>query len=232
MSYGPKTDELVMWKTYRKELFDEFKRTQSNDGSWSADSWTARMVGPIYGIEVGLTPDRIAFFLAAYVIGGALVQLPLGWLADRFDRRFVLIALSAVAVLSCAMTVAVSGMGSTLIYLGAALFGATTMPVYSVSTAHAHDFAADDERVELSAALMFLYAIGAIASPLIASTLIDAYGAGAMFLFIALAHVLLVLFGLLRMGVRPTPGKRTAYVNLPRTSFLVGRLFGRSRNGE
>ena len=106
------------------------------------------------------------------------------------------------------------------------------MPVYSVSTAHAHDFASDDERVELSAALMFLYAIGAIASPLVASTLIDAYGAGAMFSFIALAHVLLVIFGLVRMQARPTPGKRTAYVNLPRTSFLVGRLFGRSRNGD
>ena len=191
-----------------------------------------RMVGPIYGLEVGLTPDRIAVFLAAYVIGGAVVQLPLGWLADRYDRRLVLISLSGAAILSCALTIAASGMGSTLIYLGAAVFGATTMPVYSVSTAHAHDFASDDERVELSAALMFLYAIGAIASPLVASTLIDAFGAGAMFSFIALAHVLLVIFGLVRMQARPTPGKRTAYVNLPRTSFLVGRLFGRNRNGE
>jgi hypothetical protein len=43
-----KSDELITWKAYRKELFDEFKRTQSQDGSWSADSWTARMVGPVY----------------------------------------------------------------------------------------------------------------------------------------------------------------------------------------
>ena len=191
-----------------------------------------RMVGPIYGLEVGLTADRIAVFLAAYVIGGAVVQLPLGWLADRYDRRFVLIGLSAAAALSCALTIGASGMGSTLIYVGAVFFGATTMPVYSVSTAHAHDFASDSERVELSAALMFLYAIGAIASPLVASTLIEAYGAGAMFLFIALAHILLVIFGLVRMQARPTPGKRTAYVNLPRTSFLVGRLFRRGRAGE
>ena len=191
-----------------------------------------RMVGPIYGLEVGLTADRIAVFLAAYVIGGAVVQLPLGWLADRYDRRLVLIGLSAVAALSCGLTIGASGMGVTLIYVAAAVFGATTMPVYSVSTAHAHDFATDGERVELSAALMFLYAIGAIASPLVASTLIEAYGAGAMFLFIALAHILLVIFGLVRMQARPTPGTRTAYVNLPRTSFLVGRLFRRGRTGE
>ena len=38
------------------------------------------------------------------------------------------------------------------------------------------DFASDIERVELSAALMFLYAVGAIASPFIASVIIEAFG--------------------------------------------------------
>ena len=48
-----------------------------------------------------------------------------------------------------------------------------TMPVFSLATAHAHDFATDEERVELSAALMFFYAVGAIASPLVTSLLIE-----------------------------------------------------------
>jgi MFS family permease len=189
-----------------------------------------RMVGPIYGLEVGLSPHQIAVFLAAYVLGGALVQLPLGWLADRFDRRWVLIGISVASLASCALTIAVAGFGAELIYLAAAFFGATTMPVFSVSTAHGHDFASDDERVELSAAFMFLYAIGAIASPLIASRLIESYGASAMFGFIFLAHLLLILFGLVRMRARPSPEDRTRYINMPRTSFLIGRLTGRSRN--
>ena len=189
-----------------------------------------RMVGPIYGLEVGLSPHQIAVFLAAYVLGGALVQLPLGWLADRFDRRWVLIGISVASLASCALTIGVAGFGAELIYLAAAFFGATTMPVFSVSTAHGHDFASDDERVELSAAFMFLYAIGAIASPLIASRLIESYGASAMFGFIFLAHLLLILFGLVRMRARPSPEDRTRYINMPRTSFLIGRLTRRSRN--
>ena len=188
-----------------------------------------RMVGPIYGVEVGLPAHDIAIFLAAYVLGGALVQLPIGWLADRFDRRSVLIGLSCATVAICFMTIPAARLGAMPIYLMAALFGATTMPIYSVSTAHGHDFASDDERVELSAAFMFLYAIGAIASPVTASRLIEAYGAPAMFIFISLAHVLLVAFGLLRRRARPAPGSRTVYVNLPRTSFFVARLFGRPR---
>jgi len=50
-----RSDELISWTKYRKTVFDEYKRTQSADGSWSHDSWTARMVGPIYVTACYLT---------------------------------------------------------------------------------------------------------------------------------------------------------------------------------
>jgi len=189
-----------------------------------------RMVGPIYGEGVGLATDQIAYFLAAFVLGGALAQYPAGWLADRYDRRWVLIWLSVVATASCAITVAASGSGTLGVMLAAGFFGLTTFPIYSVSAAHAHDFAEDSERVELSAALMFFYAAGAIASPLVSSTLIEFYGPPALFAFVAVAHVVLVVFGVIRMRARPSPADRTAYVTSPRTSFVIGRLVGRLRD--
>lgn len=191
-----------------------------------------RMVGPVYGVEVGLRADQIALFLAAYVVGGALAQLPIGWLADRFDRRAVLIGLSAGSVASCAATVLLAGSGTMAVFTAAALIGFATLPIYSVSTAHAHDFAAPLERVELSAALMFLYAVGAIASPLVASVVIEVFGPSAMFLMIALSHVVLIVFGVARMRARPAPATRTAYTYEPRTSFLIGRLLRRGREDE
>ncbi len=189
-----------------------------------------RMVGPIYGVEVGLSVDQIALFLAAFVLGGALSQYPTGWLADKFDRRWVLIWISGFAIVACAATVALATGGSGAVMLGAGLFGFATFPIYSVSAAHAHDFADSSERVELSAALMFLYAVGAIASPYITSGLIENYGPRAMFIFISVAHVVLIVFGLLRMRARPTQRDRTAYVYAPRTSFMIGRLLRRSRD--
>ncbi|GAB4274919.1 MAG: MFS transporter [Pararhodobacter sp.] len=183
-----------------------------------------RMVGPLYGLAVGLEADRIALFLAAYVLGGAFAQLPMGWIADKFDRRHVLIGISVAAILGCTGMVAGAQGNVVTIFLAAGFFGFTTLPIYSVSTAHAHDFAKQSERVELSAAHMFLYAVGAIASPVIASALISGFGPGAMFAFIALAHVLLIVFGVARMRARPAPDSRTRYVNAPRTSFLIGRL--------
>lgn len=188
-----------------------------------------RMVGPIYGQEVGLRADQIGLFLATYVLGGALAQYPVGWMADKYDRRWVLIWLSVAAMASCATTVGTAGSGTWAVLLAAAFFGLTTFPIYSVAAAHAHDFAETHERIELSAALMFLFALGAIASPLLAARLIDWFGPAALFTLIASGHLVLVAVGLLRMRARPTAEARTPYVYAPRTSFLIGRLTKGSR---
>jgi MFS family permease len=188
-----------------------------------------RMIGPVYGQEVGLSTDQIAFFLSAFVLGGALAQYPVGWLADKYDRRLVLIWLSVAAIAASAVTVYSPGYGTPGILIAAGLFGLTTFPIYSVAAAHAHDFASDEERVELSAALMFYFALGAIAAPYIASLLIDMYGPRALFLLMAAGHLVLVVFGITRMRARPVPEDRTRYTYAPRTSFLIGRLTGKSR---
>ena len=188
-----------------------------------------RMVGPVYGEGVGLEIDQIALFLATFILGGVLSQYPVGWLADKFDRRWVLIGLSVAAVFSCAATVMIQGHGTTGVMINIFIFGVTTYPIYSVSAAHAHDFAENSERVELSAALMFWYAVGAIAAPYLASKLMVPYGSTALFAMIAVGHIVLVIFGLTRMRARPTAENRTRFIYAPRTSFIIGRLLGRSR---
>ncbi len=188
-----------------------------------------RMVGPIYGIEVGLSLDDIALFLAAFVLGGALSQYPAGWAADRYDRRWVLIALSVLAILSCLVITKFSASGTGAAFVTSGIFGFTTFPIYSVAAAHAHDFAGDDDRVDLSAGLMFYYATGAIASPWMVSVLIENYGPSAMFVFVSAAHGVLIVFSLIRIRSRQSK-TRTRYVYAPRTSFVIGRLLGRARD--
>ena len=148
------------------------------------------------------------------------------------DRRWVLVWLSVAAVGACLVTVTAAGLGEGAILLAATLFGLTTFPVYSVAPAHAHDFASADQRVELSAALMFVFALGAIAAPWTTSILIEHFGPAAMFHFVALGHIGLIVFGVARMRVRGAPARRTRYVWAPRTSFTIGRLLGRSRDRD
>jgi len=192
---------------------------------------TFRMIGPLYGQEVGLAPEQIAGFLSIYILGGAVAQYPAGWLADKFDRRWVLIWISVGATLSCLLA-ATTSHGFAMVMLNAALFGFTTFPVYSVAAAHAHDFASSEERAELSAALLFFYALGAIAAPWTASQLIVVFGPGALFALVAAGHIVLLIFGMIRMRARPTRSERTPYVWAPRTSYVIGRLLRRARDRE
>ncbi len=186
------------------------------------------------GLWAGRRPgggsDRL--FSGGFRAGGALAQYPVGWLADKYDRRWVLIWLSVASIASSALTALTGDLGTVGVLLTATLFGPTTFPIYSVAAAHAHDFADTSERVELSAALMFFFALGAIAAPLLASILIEVYGPSAMFIMIGTGHAVLVVFGLIRMRMRPRAARRTPYVWAPRTSFLIGRLTGRARDED
>lgn len=189
-----------------------------------------RMVGPIYGQQVGLVAEEIAYFLAAFVLGGAIAQIPAGWIADRYDRRWVLIALSLLSVLACIGTITLGTSSKQTVFIAATVFGLVTFPVYSLSAAHTNDFTPPEQAVEISASLMFLYGIGAIASPLGASFLMQRSGPEMLFAIIAAAHASLAIFGLLRMLVGRKTQARVPYRYLPRTSFILARLLRRGAN--
>jgi MFS family permease len=193
-----------------------------------------RMVGPVYGVENAMTQGQIAIFLASAIVGGVAAQYPVGWIADKMDRRRVLFGLSILAAASCLGIATLITPGDiSAIYLGAFIFGVTAYPIYSISAAYANDFAEADFIVELNAALIFFYSIGAIISPIVSAWLIALAGPSAMFAFMAAVHVALVAFTLYRMTRRSGTEPRAPYRYLPRTSMLLGRMFksGNGRNG-
>ena len=191
-----------------------------------------RMVGPIYGSSIGLDKQQLALFLGGFILGGAIAMYPAGWLADKFDRRKVMIGFSVSAVLSCGFTILSAGMGIGPVLAASIMFGATTFPIFSLASAHANDFVDSSEMVELNSSLIFNYALGAIASPLAVSLAIAVLGSPAMFILIAIAHVLLCAFAFLRMRVRPASEAKTAYTYMPRTSFLFAQLLKRGKDGS
>ncbi len=189
-----------------------------------------RMVGPVYASESGLKGGEISLFLALGLVGGAAAQLYVGRVADRFDRRIVLIALSAAALaVSASASLGVANVAPWAIHAVAFAFGAASFPIYSVSVAHANDRAEPDFIVELSASLLLMSALGAVVSPLVSATLMEQYGPNAMFTFIGASHLFLVVFGLIRFVLGDQPDHRRAYRYLPRTSMLIQRLTGRRK---
>ena len=164
-------------------------------------------LGPIYAVGIGMAPDNAPLFTAAIVVGSALGVFPIGALSDRIDRRLVM---AAVMIMGAALEIALSRMsapGAAVIVLGF-LVGLTTYSLYTLAVSIANDGASPHDMIVISAGLLFIYCVAAIASPAIASVLMRDFGAGALFVQNAAAHMAVAAFALWRLMVEPMPKRR------------------------
>ena len=154
---------------------------------------------PVYAAAVGDVTKMAAGLMAAAVVGGAISQWPLGLLSDVISRRKVLVGIAVVAVgIGIALTVTADTAGPQTALILIALWGAMAFPLYTVAVAYANDYADPAEFVKVSGGLLFVYGVGAIAGPFIASIFMDWQGKGALFLFTSIVHVLLIVFVVIR----------------------------------
>lgn len=193
-----------------------------------------RLVGPVYATNIGLDVSGVAFFMSAGILGGAVLLYPLGMLSDRLDRRWIVIAASLGACLAGILLTLLSGQDRWLVFMGAFLFGAFALPLYSLSVAHGNDQAKPGQYVMFSAGLLFFFALGATAGPSIASGVMQQFGPASFFMFTSTAHGLLVVAALLRMVQRPhiPLPSRARFVALLRTSPSFFKLASKARKSH
>ncbi|TCD14336.1 MFS transporter [Oricola cellulosilytica] len=185
-----------------------------------------RLIGPIYAQDIGLSIASVATFMSAGIIGGAVLQYPLGVLSDLHDRRLVLILTSLGAVLAGLYLGLFAGTSPLSNYIGIFLFGAFALPLYSLSVAHANDHAEASQYVMVAAGLMFCFSVGAIIGPFVSSFIVQTYGPASLFTYTGAVHGTLILATIWRMRMRgPAPAERRgAFTMLLRTSPALARL--------
>jgi MFS family permease len=150
-------------------------------------------LGPISAAGNGLSVREVASFMSAATIAGALAQYPVGRLSDRIDRRIVLLCLLVGAATVGVLLFLFAKAGWLLLTFGV-LFGALTLPGYSLSAAHAYDKTRRGEMVQTAATVLLANALGAAAGPMLAALTMDALGPRALFLFTASIQALLAAF--------------------------------------
>ena len=91
------------------------------------------------------------------------------------------------------------------IYWGAVLFGIFCFPVYAICAAHLNDYVEPGEYVEASSGLLMVFALGAIAGPLLASLLMRIQGPSGLFIFIGGIHLCIAGYSLYRCRRRAPP---------------------------
>ncbi|MFC3231087.1 MFS transporter [Marinibaculum pumilum] len=191
-------------------------------------------LAPLYPQSLGMSETNVASFVSAAVIGGAVALWPLGWLSDRRDRRLVIAGICIGAAIASLGLTTLSALPFVALAAIAFLYGATALPAYSLSIAHANDHADPGMSVSLSGSLLLLWGVGATIGPTVAAFAMELGGSATLlFAFTGIAFALLAAFTIYRMTVRPAPteAQKETFVYVPRTSPAVFQLDPRGEDG-
>jgi MFS family permease len=157
---------------------------------------------PIHVAASGYTQMEVALLLAAMPLGSVLLQVPLGWISDRIDRRIVMVAAS-LAVAGAGVAAGVfDGYALAVIVPIYLIWGGMTESIYSLANAHANDRASKEEMVALASTMLFAWSLSGVLVPAAATALTAVYGTIA-FIYVAVTiAIAFAAFVLWRIGSR------------------------------
>lgn len=187
-------------------------------------------MGAVFGNEIGMTANQIALFVAMLFGGAILMQLPIGWLSDRIDRRKIICGTAFLGAVACgfgymAKNPPVWLSVDPLIPIMAAGFfaGGMTTPLYALLLAYTNDNVPAEDMPAISGGLVFTFGLGAILGPLGAGFAMDAIGPFAFWIVLGCTFSVITLYALYRMSrTEATPvSEMDAYVNIVPTASIV-----------
>ena len=179
--------------------------------------------GPLFAQGNGLSQSGIAVFMSATILGGALLQYPIGIWSDRIDRRLILVYLGFVSAGIALISLFLPAGTPSLLAFCMFLFGGMMFSIYPVSVAHANDHPEATNLVSTSSNLLLVNGIGAAVGPLLGGILIQYLGKNSllvMFLVIGVSLGSCALYWR-RYGIRIPVDEKTAFIPITRTTHVA-----------
>jgi MFS family permease len=121
---------------------------------------------PLYAMRLGWPEHSATLLLTVLLVGAILLQLPIGWLGDRMERRrllIVLAAISAFGALLWPLAFSHPWLAHPLLFL----WGGAFVGIYTTTVAMLGDDYRDNELLGVYALLSIAWGIGALLGPLI-----------------------------------------------------------------
>lgn len=160
---------------------------------------------PIYGLRHGLTEATSSLALAVMIIGNVVLQIPIGWLADRISRRF-LMSIMAIATMIGSLLLSLLIEGSMLLWPMLFVWGAIAFGIYTIALVELGDRFSGALLLAGNGAFGMMWGIGGIFGPPVAGAAMDLIGPEGLPVILGLASCVLgVAVGFMPLSrVKPT----------------------------
>ena len=194
-------------------------------------------MGAIFADKAGLDTLEKSLFMFSAILGGLLIQWPIGKLSDRYDRRQVLLWIAACISIICIFAFSwsfISGYYFHILLIIALIFGGTAATLYPLCLAHTFTYVEKSNMVSANSGLLLTWALGASSGPVLAGVLMRNLGESGFFLYLAVVSVFLVGFIKYRMGRRPPKPleEQAVFLPMPENALETSALDPRARNQE
>ncbi|GIP59412.1 MFS transporter [Paenibacillus sp. FSL W8-0186] len=160
---------------------------------------------PIYGLRTGLTAGEIATLLPFFGIGGLILQLPLGYLSDRYGRKIILMIAGSLGGLLFLIVPLIGSdyFGLLVIFM---LTGGLVGSFFSLGLAYAADILPRHLLPTANVIASIHFNIGSIAGPNLGGAAMHFGSAGLLFVILGLFYLTFSVAGLL---FRPEAGNKS-----------------------
>jgi MFS family permease len=162
---------------------------------------------PIYGLRIGMPSDAAITLLTAVFAGNLMLQIPLGWIADRVNRRAMLLVLGAVCV-ACPW-LAVSALGTEAAqgqawsaYPILFLWGGASFGLYTVGVTMLGERYRGGELVAANAAFVMTFELANLIGPPLSGWAIEAWVPTGLMAYMSLIAAGFVAITLVRGWMR------------------------------
>ncbi|RIA56231.1 MFS transporter [Dichotomicrobium thermohalophilum] len=169
-------------------------------------------MAPVYASKLGLSVAEVSVFMIALVVGGVVLQWPLGKLSDIFDRRKVILGIALSAAVAALLMEAVAAVSFTALLLACAVMGGLVLSLYPIFLAYTNDWLEPNQMVAASGTLVLTFGAGAILGPSGAGWLMGMFGPEGFVAYLALIHLGIAVFAIYRMTRRAAPEEQGEYV--------------------
>jgi len=151
----------------------------------------------VYGLRLEATLAVAAGMISAFMIGNVLLQIPLGWMADRLNGYRVLATCAAIGIF-CGLAVAALGPSDAILWPILVIWGGSTYGMYTIAlTLLGHRFSGNN-LVAANAAFALMWGVGGIAGPAAGGLAMDAVGPPGLPLTIVVTCVLFLVLLVIR----------------------------------
>lgn len=158
---------------------------------------------PVYAESKGIAGFNLSLLVGAAIIGGVVLQLPIGYLADRFERRKVMLNIVLFSMVCTLITPYVLDFDLFIVSLVLiSLSSGIVSSLYPLGISETFDRLQQNEMGSAIGAMIIIYASGGIIGPYTVGLVMEYIGVDYFFTSLAIMQLVFAFFIVYRSRVR------------------------------